>query len=166
MDCDTRNELVYNELVYCFDVQKILPDGIIYFNQLIDNDPYNYLAWFALGQSYNLQNQYDKAKDAFDYSVTINDKFSSGWYNLGLSQMNLDEFVEAKESFTNTLKFEVPSAEVLTHLGAAHEKLEEFADAYKFYKKPQNSMNFGMMPGLGWLLFFMSRKNIWNRYIL
>ncbi|ADQ17486.1 tetratricopeptide repeat protein [Leadbetterella byssophila] len=135
---NSKSDIVYTELVFSYELASALDAGVAYFKGLIDKDPYNHLAWFALGQCYNNQALFSEAKDAFEYVTAIKDKFAQGWYNLGLSQMSLEDYEGAKESFKSAFALEEPSADMWVQLGNAHERLEEYLDAYKAYRTASN----------------------------
>lgn len=131
---NSKSDIVYTELVFSYELASGLDAGIQYFKGLIDKDPYNHLAWFALGQCYNNLGQFEEAKDAFGFVTAIKDSFGGGWYNLGLSHMSLEEYGPAKDSFKMAMEREEPSADMWVNLGTALERLEEYGEAFTAYR--------------------------------
>ncbi|HEY1054773.1 MAG TPA: tetratricopeptide repeat protein, partial [Emticicia sp.] len=44
-----NEEIAFYELVFCLEQINKLKENVSYFQDLVDNNPYSYLAWFALG---------------------------------------------------------------------------------------------------------------------
>ncbi|MBV6645413.1 MAG: tetratricopeptide repeat protein, partial [Cyclobacteriaceae bacterium] len=78
---------------------------------------------------------YDRAIDAYDYAIAIEEGFSSAHFNLGNAYMNKENFDKALDCYLKTLEIEGPSAEIYCHIGAAYEKLNQFDLATKYYRK-------------------------------
>ena len=47
--------------------------AIEYNNLLLDIDPYSYDGWVNIGKLYSMNEQHDKAVDAFDFALTVNE---------------------------------------------------------------------------------------------
>lgn len=128
----SQNELLYLELIFTYEITETIEQGIKYFNELIEKDPYNYLAWYGLGLLKS-NVDYEESVYALDYAVTINEKFGTGWFNLGCTHMNNSNWEKAKDAFIMTVDLQ-PDSDSYTHLGSAYEKLEEYPLAFKYYK--------------------------------
>jgi tetratricopeptide (TPR) repeat protein len=130
----SKNVFIYLEMTVIFGELDQLDDGEAYFNSLIEIDPYNQMAWFALGNILRDQFKPEQALTALDYAVAIDDKFDFGWFQIGAVQMNLENYEEARQAFLRANEIQ-EDPEYLTHIAAASENLEDYTTALKYYKK-------------------------------
>ncbi|HBX47048.1 tetratricopeptide repeat protein [Limibacterium fermenti] len=68
------NADVLTDLAYAYEMKGDFEEAILYNNLLLDANPYSFEAWVNIGKLYSMNEQYDKAIDAFDFALTINDK--------------------------------------------------------------------------------------------
>src|SRR5690606_8392282 len=71
----TIEEAIY-DLSYCLEISEKQEEGIVIFQQILDQDPYSFHAWFCLGIVYMKLEDNAKARDAFEFAVAINDSFA------------------------------------------------------------------------------------------
>lgn len=67
------NLVLKEELCYNLEATGQLTEAIELCNELIDNNPYSFDDWTALGRLYSLQGEYEKAIEAFDFALTCDD---------------------------------------------------------------------------------------------
>lgn len=61
------------------DQSRNYEESILLHKIIVDNHPYNYLAWYNLGSAYGCVGEYKKAIDALEYSFIINPEFEQGY---------------------------------------------------------------------------------------
>ncbi len=54
-------------------------ESILLHNVIVENHPYNCLAWYNLGHSYANVGEYEKAIEALEYTYIINPRFEAGY---------------------------------------------------------------------------------------
>lgn len=64
---------VLNDLAYAYEMKGDFALAIETVDRLLDEDPYSYDTWINLGKLHSIQENFDKAIDAFDFALTIND---------------------------------------------------------------------------------------------
>jgi len=69
---DSNNDTIV-DLAYAYEMKGNLEKAIEYNNRLLDIDPYSYDGWINIGKLYSINEQHDKAIDAFDFALTINE---------------------------------------------------------------------------------------------
>jgi tetratricopeptide (TPR) repeat protein len=130
-----KNEVALNELSLCFDLTGKSEEAISFFLDYIDEFPYSYYAWFNLGVAYNRFGLYEKAIEAYDFSLAINDKFGSAYFNKANSLAQLGRYQEAIEIYKETFKHESQDASTYYYIGECHENLNQFEEALVNYNK-------------------------------
>jgi len=135
LEIDADQEEAIYDLSYCLEITEKQEEGIVFFQQIIDKDPYSFHAWFCLGILYFKLERYDKAKDAYDFAIAINDNFAPAHFNLGESYVFEEQFELALEHFNKTLSLEGPSPDIYYSIAFCMERLAKFSKAIEFYQK-------------------------------
>ncbi|MFO7999285.1 MAG: tetratricopeptide repeat protein, partial [Bacteroidales bacterium] len=109
--------------------------GISFFNRLIDRHPYSLEAWFNLGVSYINAGQYDKALEALDFAIAIDDGHDHSWFHKGYVLNLLERYPEALEAFTECMGVDETDPLKYYYLGEVSEKMDDFKKALTYYQK-------------------------------
>jgi tetratricopeptide (TPR) repeat protein len=143
-----KNEPTNEEALYkiCFwtDFTGRNEESIRLHLNIIDNYPYNELAWFNLGAAYQGLKLYEKAIDAYYYAVTIDEKFDYAYRNIGDAYIRLRKYKEAIEALDKVLELSKPEEVIYDAIGYCYDRLQNFAQARFHYRKashlnPENS---------------------------
>src|SRR5580698_10170733 len=92
----TNEEALY-KICFWTDFTGRCEESIILHQTIIDNFPYNELAWFNLGAAFQGLKLYEKAIDAYQFAVVIDEKFDTAYRNMGEAYIRLRKFKEAIE---------------------------------------------------------------------
>ncbi|MDB5229356.1 MAG: tetratricopeptide repeat protein [Chitinophagaceae bacterium] len=103
--------------------------------QIIDIHPYNELAWFNLGAAYQGLKLFEKAIDAYQYAVTIEEKFDFAYRNMGDAYIRLRKYKNAIECLEKVLELSRPEEVLYEALGHCWHRLDNFAQARFNYRK-------------------------------
>jgi len=129
LEKDATNEAAMNKLWDYMESQRSYQQGIFYLNQLLDKDPYSYLAWFNLGQAYSCTGEYDNALAAYEYAYIINSAFEPAFrecaelsYELGKYKIALNVYLEILDNFG-------PDAEIFANIGSCYLQLKQYKQA-------------------------------------
>jgi tetratricopeptide (TPR) repeat protein len=134
-------------LLIAADNLEILVESAEELEKFIDDDPLNKHLWIGLGTAFHKLNLFEKAIDAYDNAIAIDQRFGEAWLQRGHSFMNLSNFIEAYESYEEACKELKTDAEIYIFLGAAQEHLGNFGQAISFYKE---SLKIDNQLGDGW----------------
>jgi tetratricopeptide (TPR) repeat protein len=128
-------EDIFDEFMDFIEITAFHTQGIEFFENAIDNDPYSAISWYRLGVVANNKGDYEKALHALDYATIIKEEYPDAWAEMGCVYMNQKSYGEAKKIFEKVLSLEQPSAEIYCHLAASLEKLKDYEQAFKIYRK-------------------------------
>ena len=84
--------------------------------RFLDIDPFSFTAWYNLGIIYNQIDKYEKAIEAYDYALLLNESFHSAIFNKANSYANSGKFLEAIEFYKEYLEHETDSEETLLYI--------------------------------------------------
>ena len=76
---DPKNEEALERMLLCTELSRKYEESIEFLEELLDEEPYSYMAWYNLGHAYNYIGEYDKAITALEYSFLINEEFENGY---------------------------------------------------------------------------------------
>lgn len=120
------------------DVSKRYNDSIELHHKLIDKDPYNYRAWYNLGQAYASIGEYIKAIQALEYSFIINPQFETAYkecadlcYEIGKHQRGLKIYLESLEVFGPDIDIYFNAGQCLLYLGNSKSARKYFNKALR-----------------------------------
>lgn len=132
---DPTNEEALYKICFWTDYTGRNEESIKLHKQIIEEHPYNELAWFNLGAAYQGLKLHEKAIDAYLYAVAINDKFDIAYRNLGDAYIRLRNYKEAIEALEKTLPLGLPDTIVHEAIAYCYAKQKNFAQARFHYKK-------------------------------
>lgn len=67
------NLILKDELCYTLELEGNIKKAIVVCNELIDKNPYSNDYWYTLGRLYSIDEDYEKAIEAFDFALTCNE---------------------------------------------------------------------------------------------
>ncbi len=130
----TNEEALY-KICFWTDYTGRNEEGIRLHQDIIDDYPYNELAWFNLGAAYQGLKLYEKAIDAYQYAVAIDEKFDYAYRNMGDAYIKLRKFREAIEVLEKVCELSRPEAVIYEAIGHCYDKLDNYAQARFYYRK-------------------------------
>lgn len=130
----TNEEALY-KICFWTDFTGRNEESITLHLKIIDDFPYNELAWFNLGAAYQGLKLYEKSIDAYLYAVTIDEKFDYAYRNMGDAYLRLRKFKEAIEVLEKVLELSRPEEVIYEAIGHCYHKLSNFAQARFNYRK-------------------------------
>jgi tetratricopeptide (TPR) repeat protein len=135
IQCNSSYELAMEELTACLGITGKLPEGLVFFQSLIDKDPYSYAAWYNLGDIHCRMGQYEEALSAFDYCLLIRDDFAPAYLDQAHVLAMLGHFEDAIQKYKQTFEYFNPDGITYFNIAECYEKLERMDEARTYYKK-------------------------------
>ncbi len=135
LEQEPNNEEALYKICFWTDFTGRNEESIRLHQKIIDDFPFNELAWFNLAASYQGLKLYEKAIDAYQYAVAIDDKFDYAWRNMGDAFLRLRKYREAIEVLEKVLELARPEEVIYEAIGHCYDKMGNFAQARFNYKK-------------------------------
>lgn len=135
LELDSRNEEALQKVSFWAEFTNQLEDSISLHLQLTNDDPYSTLAWFNLGAAYQGLKQFEKAIDAYEYCVAIDEKFEFAYRNLADAFMRLKQYDQALEVLQKHLEIGKPEDVIFEAMGYCWEKQKDFSRARHYYRQ-------------------------------
>jgi tetratricopeptide (TPR) repeat protein len=126
---DNQNSEGLERFWEAVDLSREYQNSIEFHKALIDEQPYNHLAWYNLGLSYSYNWEYSKAIESLEYSFIINPQFEQGYLECaelciqeGRISKALDIYKDANNRFG-------PESDLMISIASCYLKLGNIAEA-------------------------------------
>ncbi len=135
LELDPNNEEALYKICFWTDFTGRNEEGIKLHQQIIEDYPFNELAWFNLAAAYQGIKLYEKAIDAYQYAVAIDEKFDYALRNMGDAYLRIRKYKEAIEVLQKVLELARPEDVIYEAIGHCFDKLQNYAQARFNYRK-------------------------------
>ena len=135
LEQDPANEEALYKICFWTDFTGRNEESIRLHLKIIEELPYNELAWFNLAAGYQGLKLYEKAIDAYKYAIALDEKFDYAYRNMGDAFIRLRKFRDAIESLEKVLELSKPEDVIYEAIGHCYDKLNNYAQARFYYRK-------------------------------
>lgn len=135
LEVEPNNEEALYKICFWTDFTGRNEESIRLHQQIIEEFPFSELAWFNLAAAYQGLKLYEKAIDAYQYAVAIDEKFDYAYRNMGDAYLRLRKYREAIEVLEKVLELTRPEDVIYEAIGHCYHRMENFAQARFHYKK-------------------------------
>jgi tetratricopeptide (TPR) repeat protein len=132
---DRRNEEALQKICFWAEFTDRMDESVTLHTELTDADPYNALAWFNLGAAYQGLKLWEKAIDAYEFCVAIDEKFEFAYRNMADAYMRLKWYERAIEVLEKHLELAKPEDVIYEAMGYCWEKQKNFKKARHYYRQ-------------------------------
>ena len=122
LDHDPNNEEALYKICFWTDFTGRSEESIRLHLNIIEDFPYNDLAWFNLAAAYQGLRLFEKSIDAYQYAIAINEKFDFAYRNMADAMMRLHRYKEAIESLERVIELARPEDLIYQAIGFCYEK--------------------------------------------
>lgn len=135
LEYDPINEEALYKICFWTDFTGRGEESIAIHRRIIDEYPYNELAWFNLGAAYQGLKLFEKSIDAYKYALAINEKFDYAYRNIADAYIRMRKYRDAIESLEKVIELARPEDVIYEAIGYCYDKQKQYAQARFYYKK-------------------------------
>jgi tetratricopeptide (TPR) repeat protein len=135
LEQEPNNEEALYKICFWTDFTGRNEESIRLHQSIIEDFPYNEIAWFNLAAAYQGLKLYEKAIDAYQYAVAIDEKFDYAYRNMGDAYLRLRKFKDAIEVLEKVLELTRPEDVIYEAIAHCYHSLGNYAQARFHYKK-------------------------------
>lgn len=120
---DHGNERALERLFLCTDICRKHEEASVLYQEIIDENPYNSLAWFYLGHSFAHLRKEPEALEAYEYAFLSDPNFEEAY--LEFAELNYDSgrLQEALEAYQDTMDRFGRDSDLLLRIGSCLHRL-------------------------------------------
>ncbi len=130
-----KNTEALHRIWIAVDLSSQHEDNIKLQKLIIDKDPYSFLAWYNLGHSYLHLGLYEKAIQAYDYVMIINEEYEYAYLEIAEAYSKMGSYKSAIRYCEKSIELFGDSGSVYIKLGNIYKEEKDFTKSYKYYKK-------------------------------
>lgn len=127
-------QVLYN-LLFCLEFLNLNEEAIEILNNILENNPYNEIAWLESGKQYVQMDKNEEALNAFDFAIISEDRFSGAYVEKAKLLEKIGRINEAIEHYQIALQLDDPTAYLLIRIAKCHQVLGNDQLAVQFYHK-------------------------------
>jgi tetratricopeptide (TPR) repeat protein len=135
LQAEPTNEEALYKICFWTDFTGRNEESIKLHIKIIDDHPYNEIAWFNLAAAYQGIKLYEKAIDAYQYAIVIDEKFDYAYRNIGDAYIRLRKYKDAIEALEKVLELSKPEEVIYEAIGHCYDRMKNFAQARFHYRK-------------------------------
>ena len=132
---DLNNEEALYKICFWTDFTGRNEESIRLHQKIIDDYPYNELAWFNLAAAYQGLKLYEKAIDAYKFAIAIDEKFDYAYRNMGDAYIRMRKYKDAIEVLGKVIELSKPEEVIYEAIGHCYDRLHNYAQARFYYRK-------------------------------
>jgi tetratricopeptide (TPR) repeat protein len=132
---DPNNEEALLKICFWADFTGRCADSIKLHQWIIDEYPFNEIAWFNLATAYQGIKLYEKAIDAYQYALAIDEKLDIAYRNMADALIKMRRYKEAIENLQKVIELNRPEDVIYEAIGHCYHKIHKYADARFYYRK-------------------------------
>lgn len=132
---DPNNEEALLKICFWADFTGRSEESIRLHQCITDEHPFNELAWFNLAAAFQGLKLYEKAIDAYQYALAIDDKLDIAYRNMGDAYIRIRKYKDAIECLEKVLELSRPEEVIFEAIGHCYHKLENYPQARFYYRK-------------------------------
>lgn len=135
LDQQPGNEEALYKICFWTEFTGRNEESIELHQKIVNELPYNEVAWFNLGSAYQGLKLYEKAIDAYQYSIAIDEKFDYAYRNIADAYIRMRKFKDAIEMLEKICEFTRPEDVIYEAIGHCYHRLGKIAQARFNYRK-------------------------------
>ncbi len=136
LEYDPNNEEALHKICFRTEFTGRNEESIRLHTNIINEHPYNQARLVQPGNGLPGLKLYEKAIDAYQYAVVIDEKFDYAYRNMGDAYIHLRKYNEAIEVLQKHLEIAKPEDVIYEAIGHCYEKrMRKFTQARYYYRK-------------------------------
>src|SRR5690606_16690113 len=104
LEVDPQDNDTLQKLSYWADISGMTEHSEVFHESLLEQDPFNVIAWYNLGSAKHTLKKYEEAAEAYENAIALDDKFEPAYRNLADVQMKMKAFDKALETLNANLE--------------------------------------------------------------
>ncbi|MCH2045864.1 MAG: tetratricopeptide repeat protein [Saprospiraceae bacterium] len=132
---EPQSDLAASRLWMCTELTQDYPKAIQKHKELLDKDPYAYWAWYNLGYAYSKIEAYEKAIEAYDYAIVVNEEFEFAYRDCVDCLCEIEDYQGALQYLEDYREHFELDATVFYLFGNCYEGMGDYAKARTYYAK-------------------------------
>lgn len=132
---DTHSAIALKRMWVAVEITKNYKESALVHEEILDNNPYNHLAWFNLGHAYICMGKYEEAISALEFSFIIEPEFQVAYTDCADICMQIGRYRQALEIQLEQLDKFGMNGSLLVDISTNLISLQRHGEAFKYLDK-------------------------------
>ncbi len=132
---DPENEEILERIWVAVELSRKYKQSITLHKQIIDKQPYSYMAWYNLGHAYAYLGNYKDAIEAYEYAFIINEKFEYAIRDCADLCFETGQFKKAIKYYLELFDDAEADSDLFQRVGECYQQLGNFDHAATYFRK-------------------------------
>jgi tetratricopeptide (TPR) repeat protein len=132
---EPQNEEAMLRICFWADITNQQNDAIGLYQKILDENPFNTLAWYNMGVAMQGVKLYEKSIECYTNCIDLDEQFEYAYRNLGDAYIQLKQYDNAIDALEKHLKYSTPEDIILEAIGDCWERKKQYNLARTYYRK-------------------------------
>lgn len=132
---DPSNSEALSRMWYVVEYARKHEESIELHEKIVEDDPYNALAWYNLGASQSYLCNYEEAIEAYEFAYLSKDDFEFAYRECADACLITRNFQKALGCYQDVLERFEPDADLFLNIGKCYEELGNYLVARDFFQR-------------------------------
>lgn len=132
---DPTNTEALSRMWYVVEYAHKHDESIALHEKIVEDDPYNALAWYNLGASQAYHCNYEEAIEAYEFAYLAKDDFEFAYRECAELCLQNRNFQKALGCYQDVLERFEPDADLFLNIGKCYEELGNYVVARDFFQR-------------------------------
>lgn len=132
---DPDNEEALNRMWFSTELTERYEESILFHTELVDKHPYNAIAWFNLAHAYNGVDNFEKALEAFEFVMAIDEEYDLAYIDAGDLLYKEKMYEKAIEYYLEAIEKGSARKEIYYQIAKAYGHINKNVKAREYFKK-------------------------------
>ncbi|HRP89746.1 MAG TPA: tetratricopeptide repeat protein [Edaphocola sp.] len=133
LELDPNCDEALHKICYWADFADKQEESVELHQKIINQYPYSSLAWFNLGSAFQGLKLFEKAIDAYEFCVAIDEKFEIAYRNMAEAYIRLKWYDHAIDALERNLELGKPEDIIYEAIGYCYERKKQYSRARTYY---------------------------------
>lgn len=130
-----RHEEALEQIWLCVETTRRYEESVGLHQEIIEADPYSYLAWYNLGHAQAYLGNYKEAIEAYEYAYLTNEDFEFAYRDCAEICFEIRQYRKALQCYEEMLERFEADSELFFCIGQCHQHLKDYDMARACYTK-------------------------------
>jgi|APTNR8051073442_1049403.scaffolds.fasta_scaffold00281_39 tetratricopeptide (TPR) repeat protein len=135
LQADLANQDALEKLGLCMELSRKYQESIPLYEQVLDHDPYAYMAWYNLGHAHAYFSNYEEAIEAYEFAIAINDRCEFAFRDCADLCFELKQYPKALRYYLEIAELSEPDSDLMLHIGQCYQETAQNDLARSYYQK-------------------------------
>lgn len=135
---DPNNEEALNRMWFSTELTERYAESIVFHSKLVEEHPYNATAWYNLAHAYNGVKDPEKALEAFEFVIAIDEDYDLAYIDAGDLLYKKGDYEKSIEFYQEAIEKGSARKEIYYQIAKAYQKSNKNVKAREYFKKSIN----------------------------